>query len=170
MLHLFAHMGITTMSRTLARLTATTDRIGSTAAYLLEPGHGSTAFVEVIGAEAASAGEAALLDAAASTDAAALLVAVVSTDAAALLVAVVSTDAAALLVADPDSPDKADLHVAGQWDADLLVVASAAIAVPVSTVEVAVDSTAVEAVSTVEVAVDSTAVAEATVAATGKLT
>ena len=114
---------------------ATTGRIGSTAAYLLEPGPGSTAFVEVIGAEVASAGEAALVDAAASMD------------------------AAALLVADPDSPDKAGLHVAGQLDADLLAVASAVIAVATSTVEVAADSMAVEAVPTVEV--------EATVAATG---
>jgi hypothetical protein len=129
---------------------ATTGRIGSTAAYLLEPGHGSTAFVEVIGAVVASAGEAALVDAAA------------------LLVAAASTDAAALLVADPDSPHQAGLHVAGQLDAGLLVVASAVVAVAPSTVEVAVDSTVVVAVdSTVVVAVDSTAVVAATVAATG---
>ena len=155
MLRLFAHMGTTTMSRMPAHLMATTGRIGSTAAYLLEPAHGSTAFVEVIGAGVASAGEAALVDAAASTDAAASLV------------AAASTDAAALLVADPDSPDKAGLHVAGQLDADLLVLASAVVAVAPSTVAVAADSMAVEAVSTVEVAVDSTAVVEATVAATG---
>jgi hypothetical protein len=126
---------------------ATTGRIGSTAAYLLEPGHGSTAFVEDIGAVVASAGEAALVDAVALVDEA-------------LLVAAASTDAAALLVADPDSPRKAGLHVAGQLDAGLLVVASAVVAVAPSTVEVA-------AVSTVEVAVDSTAVVAATVAATG---
>jgi hypothetical protein len=155
------------MSRMPAHLMATTGRIGSTAAYLLEPAHGSTAFVEVIGAGVASAGEAALVDAAASTDAAASLVAAASTDAAASLVAAASTDAAALLVADPDSPDKAGLHVAGQLDADLLVLASAVVAVAPSTVAVAADSMAVEAVSTVEVAVDSTAVVEATVAATG---
>ena len=132
------------MSRTLARLMATTGRIGSTAAYLSEPGHGSRAFVEVIGAVVASAGEAALVDAAASTD------------------------AAALLVADPDSPDKAGLHVAGQLDAGLLVVASAVIAVAPSTVEVAVDSMVVEAVdSAAVVAVDSTVVVAATVVATG---
>ena len=144
------------MSRTPARLMATTGRIGSTAAYLLEPAHGSTAFVEVIGAAVASAGEAALVDAAASTDAAALLL------------AAASTDAAALLLADPDSPGKAGWHVAGPLDGDLLVVASAVVAVATSTVEVAADSMAVEAVdSTAVEAVDSTAVVEATVAATG---
>jgi len=150
MLRLFAHMGTTTMSRMPAHLMATTGRIGSTAAYLLEPAHGSTAFVEVIGAGAASAGEAALVDAVASTDAVAL------------------TDAPALLVADPDSLDKAGLHVAGQLHAGLLVVASAVVAVAPSTVEVAAVSMAeVAAVSMAEVAVDSTAVVEATVAATG---
>jgi hypothetical protein len=149
MLHLFAHMGITTMRRTLARLMATTGRIGSTAAYLLEPGHGSTAFVEVIGAVVASAGE------------------VASVDVAALPVAAPSTDAAALLVADPDLPDKAGLHAAAGLRADQLVGDSAVTAVATSTVQVAADSTAVEAAGSTVEAAGSTAVVEATAAATG---
>ena len=54
MLHPFAHMGITGMHRTLARLTATMGRTGSMAACLLGLDLGSAALEEVTGAVEAS--------------------------------------------------------------------------------------------------------------------
>jgi hypothetical protein len=54
MLHPFAHMGITGMHRTLARLTATTGRTGSMAVCLLGLDLGSAALEEVTGAAEAS--------------------------------------------------------------------------------------------------------------------
>jgi hypothetical protein len=117
-LHPFAHMGITTMRRMPAHPTATTGRIGSTAACLLAPDRGSTVFTAVaaFGAVAASADEAALSDAAALTP-------------------------VASQVADLDSPGEAASPVAAASHAARLAeVSTAAVG---STVEVAVVSTAV---------------------------
>jgi len=115
-----------------AHPTATTGRIGSTAACLLAPVHGSTVFTAAaaFGAVVASADE-------------------VDSDEAALSDAAAST-AGASQVADLDSPGEAAWPVA--------VVSHGARLAEVSTAAVG---------STVEVAVDSTAVAEAMVAATG---
>jgi hypothetical protein len=135
-------MGITTMRRMPAPPTATTGRIGSTAACLLEPGHGSTAFVEVTGA--VDFMDAAVGDAAALTD---VVLKVADAD---------STGAAASQGAGRDSPDEAALPMAVVSRAARLAVDSK-VAVG-STVEVAVDSTVVAA-----------AMVAAMVAATGNL-
>jgi len=144
MLRPLASMGITGMRRTLAHLTATTGRIGFTAAYLLELDLGSAALETGSSDAVVSADVEALVDAEASVDVAAL------TDAAA------STVDVAALAAD----EAAGLR------ADRLVVDSTVVAVGTSA-EQAADSTAVEARSTAEVAVDSTAVEEAMAAGTG---
>ena len=114
MLHPFAHMGITGMHRTLARLTATTGRTGSMAVCLLGLDLGSAALEEVTGAVEASdeadladvdladadlTGEAAL-DVAAGSEVAAASEAVMDSAAAAGSVVAMAVDSTAALEAD----------------------------------------------------------------------
>jgi hypothetical protein len=93
-------MVITIMRRMPARLTGTTDRIGSLAAYLLEPGHGSAAFMGVglFGDAVASVDAVASADVATSAADAATSAADVATSAAD--VAALAADAAVVVVAD----------------------------------------------------------------------
>jgi hypothetical protein len=150
--HRFAPTDITIITRMLARRTATTDQIGSTAACLLAPDRGSMDFTGVAAIGAAAG-------------------AVVAIGAAGDLTGadVDLKDEAALTAADEASTDEAGLDAAGPLGMDPLAADSAVIAVAASTAEVAAGSTAavVAVASTVEEAVDSTAVAEAMAAATG---
>jgi hypothetical protein len=154
----FAPMGITTITRMRAPLTATTGQIGSLAVCSLARDLGSTGFTAVAAIGVADGN----VDAsdAASTDA--------DVDSRAEVVLIEGGDsrAEAVLIADADSRDEAGLHVAGPLGTDRLAVDPAAIAV-VSTVEGAAPSmVAVEAGSMAE-AVASTVVAEAMAAVTG---
>jgi hypothetical protein len=135
----FARMDITIITRILARRTATTGRIGSTAACLLAPGRGSMGFT-VVAVTGAVAGAAVIGTVGAIGDAEVLTVADVDL-----------RDEAALTVADEASTDEAGLDVAGPSGMDPLAVDSAAIAVAASTAEVAAGSM-VAVASTVEVA------------------
>jgi hypothetical protein len=140
-LHRFAPMGITIITRMLARRMATTDRTGFTAAYLLALGPGSTAFGVVVPFGA-----------------------VVGAD---VIGTVEATGAAGVLTgadADADLMDEAALAGEAASRTDPLAVDSTAVAVFTAPVDF---TAAVAAGSTVEVAVDSTEVAEAMAAATG---
>jgi hypothetical protein len=125
MLHPFARMGITTMRRMPARLTASTDRIGSLAACLSEQDLGSTAFMAVVdtGAEAAS-------------------------------VDAVGLEAADLRVADsPDvGASTADVEALAAGVAASAAAVTSTAAVAFTAVVVAVDSTAAVAVDSTAVA------------------
>jgi pyruvate/2-oxoglutarate dehydrogenase complex dihydrolipoamide acyltransferase (E2) component len=125
-LHLFATMVITIMRRMPARLTGTTDRIGSLAAYLLEPGHGSTAFMGVglFGDAVAS------VDAVASTADAAALAADAATSAAdvAASAADVAASAADAAASAADVAASAADVAASAADAAVVVADSMAVA------------------------------------------
>jgi hypothetical protein len=139
--HRFALMDTTTITRILARRTATTGRIGSTAACLLELDRGSTDFT---GAAATGAVVGAVVIGTVGAIGAA----------GALAGEDVDSKGEAVLIADAGLMDEVALDADTMAADSVAAVDSVAIAVG-STVEVAVDSMAVAADSTVEVAVGS---------------
>jgi hypothetical protein len=139
-LHRFAPMGITTITRMRARLTASTAQIGSLAVCSLGRDLGFTGFTAAVPIGVVDG----IVDA---------------SDAGSTGADVDSRDEA-VLIADADLRDEAVLDVAVPLGTDRLAVDSAAMAV-VSTVEGAAPSMVVEAGSTAEAAVASTVAAMA---------